>query len=113
MTTMATTPRENGSGRNWTFLTNHGHVLLAIARNPTARLRDVADEVGVTERAAQAIVADLEAGGYLHRTRVGRRNEYTINPSGHFRHPAEADQQVGALLALFTTDPAAEPATEG
>ena len=67
--------------RNWTFLTNHGHVLLAIARNPTARLRDVADEVGVTERAAQAIVADLEAGGYLHRTRVGRRNEYTINPS--------------------------------
>lgn len=84
MTTMATTAGENGSGRNWTFLTNHGHVLLAIARNPTARLRDVADEVGVTERAAQAIVADLEAGGYLRRTRVGRRNEYTINPSGHF-----------------------------
>ncbi|PSK65188.1 hypothetical protein B0E53_02874 [Micromonospora sp. MH33] len=112
MTTMATTPGENGSGRNWTFLTNHGHVLLAIARNPTARLRDVADEVGVTERAAQAIVADLEAGGYLRRTRVGRRNEYTINPSGHFRHPAEADQQVGALLALFTTGPVAEPVTE-
>ncbi|MET7804043.1 MarR family winged helix-turn-helix transcriptional regulator [Micromonospora chersina] len=112
MSTMATTPGENGSGRNWTFLTNHGHVLLAIARNPTARLRDVAGEVGVTERAAQAIVADLEAGGYLQRTRVGRRNEYTINPSGHFRHPAEADQQVGALLALFTTDPAAEPVTE-
>ncbi len=104
MSDMATTAGGNGSTRNWTFLTNHGHVLLAIARNPTARLRDVADEVGVTERAAQAIVADLEAGGYLRRTRVGRRNEYTVNPSGHFRHPAEADRQVGDLLALFTTD---------
>ncbi|BCL15377.1 helix-turn-helix transcriptional regulator [Micromonospora sagamiensis] len=101
MTVMATTQRENGSQRNWTFLTNHAHVLLAIARNPTARLRDVADEVGVTERAAQAIVADLEAGGYLQRTRVGRRNEYTVNPAGRFRHPAEAYQHVGALLALF------------
>ncbi len=69
MADMASTDgRENA--RNWTFLTNHAHVLLAIARNPTARLRDVATEVGVTERAAQAIVADLEAGGYLHRTRV-------------------------------------------
>ncbi|SCF03319.1 DNA-binding transcriptional regulator, MarR family [Micromonospora haikouensis] len=104
MSDMATTAGGNGSTRNWTFLTNHGHVLLAIARNPTARLRDVADEVGVTERAAQAIVADLEAGGYLRRTRVGRRNEYTVDPSGHFRHPAEADRQVGDLLALFTTD---------
>ncbi|SCF38486.1 DNA-binding transcriptional regulator, MarR family [Micromonospora viridifaciens] len=112
MACMATTAGASGSGRNWTFLTNHGHVLLAIARNPTARLRDVADEVGVTERAAQAIVADLEAGGYLRRTRVGRRNEYTINPRGHFRHPAEADQQVGALLALFTAEPATDPAVD-
>ncbi|GGM11330.1 helix-turn-helix transcriptional regulator [Micromonospora yangpuensis] len=103
---MATTPRGSGSTRHWTFLTNHAHVLLAIARNPTARLRDVAHEVGVTERAAQAIVADLEAGGYLRRTRVGRRNEYTVNPDGHFRHPAEADRQVGDLLALFTADAA-------
>ncbi|WP_428962401.1 helix-turn-helix transcriptional regulator [Micromonospora fluostatini] len=106
MTTVVTRPGGNGNTRHWTFLTNHAHVLLAIARNPTARLRDVAAEVGVTERAAQAIVADLEAGGYLRRTRVGRRNEYTLNPAGHFRHPAEADQQVGALLALFTTGPA-------
>jgi DNA-binding MarR family transcriptional regulator len=104
MSGMATTAGENGSTRHWTFLTNHGHVLLAIARNPTARLRDVAEEVGVTERAAQAIVADLEAGGYLQRTRVGRRNEYTVNPSGHFRHPAEADRQVGDLLSLFTAE---------
>lgn len=89
------------AGRTWTFLTNHAHVLLAIARDPTARLRDVADAVGVTERAAQAIVADLEAGGYLQRTRVGRRNTYTVNPQARFRHPAEADRCIGDLLALF------------
>ncbi len=107
MVNMATADQRE-STRNWTFLTNHGHVLLAIARNPTARLRDVAAEVGVTERAAQAIVADLEAGGYLRRTRVGRRNEYTLNPAGRFRHPAEADRQVGHLLALFTEEPVAD-----
>ncbi|MET8350706.1 MULTISPECIES: helix-turn-helix transcriptional regulator [unclassified Micromonospora] len=109
MASSATAAGDTG-GRNWTFLTNHGHVLLAIGRDPTARLRDVAAEVGVTERAAQAIVADLEAGGYLRRTRVGRRNEYTLNPAGHFRHPAEADRQVGALLALFAETPAPEAA---
>ncbi|HEX6872128.1 MAG TPA: helix-turn-helix domain-containing protein [Micromonosporaceae bacterium] len=96
-----------GAARTWTFLTNHAHVLLAIARDPTARLRDVADTVGVTERAAQAIVADLEAGGYLRRTRVGRRNHYTVNAAGHFRHPAEADAQIGDLLALFQAGPKA------
>lgn len=88
----------------WTFLTNHAHVLLAVARDPDARLRDVAATVGVTERAAQAIVADLEAAGYLTRERVGRRNRYTVNPAGRFRHPAEADHQVGELLALFARD---------
>jgi DNA-binding MarR family transcriptional regulator len=94
-------PDSVGATRGWTFLTNHGHVLLAIAREPTARLRDVAETVGVTERAAHAIVADLEAGGYLHRTRVGRRNHYTVNPAGHFRHPAESDRHIGDFLALF------------
>lgn len=87
--------------RGWTFLTNHAHVLLAIARDPTARLRDIADTIGITERAAQAIVSDLEAAGYVHRERVGRRNRYTVNPAGRFRHPAEADRRIGDLLALF------------
>lgn len=94
-------PGPTGAARGWTFLTNHGHVLLAIARDPTARLRDVAATVGVTERAVHAIVADLEAGGYLNRTRVGRRNHYTVNPGGRFRHPAEADRYIGDFLALF------------
>ncbi|MCA2218988.1 helix-turn-helix transcriptional regulator [Jidongwangia harbinensis] len=93
----------------WTFLTNHAHVLLVIARDPEARLRDVADVVGVTERAAQAIVADLETAGYLTRERIGRRNRYTVNPAGRFRHPAEAEHRVGELLALFTPDTRPRP----
>jgi DNA-binding MarR family transcriptional regulator len=79
-------------------------VLLAIAREPTVRLRDVAVAVRITERAAQAIVADLEAAGYLQRERIGR-NQYTVNPAGRFRHPAEADHRIGDLLKLFTDSP--------
>jgi predicted ArsR family transcriptional regulator len=93
-----------GAGSRWTFLTNHAHVLLAIAADPSVRMREVADRVGVTERAVQMIVADLVAGGYLTRNRVGRRNHYTVNRAGAFRHPAEADHRVGELLELFESD---------
>ncbi|WP_018251424.1 helix-turn-helix transcriptional regulator [Salinispora mooreana] len=103
--TQAAQPRTADGAKGWTFLTNHAHVLLAIAREPTTRLRDVATAVGITERAAQAIVADLEAAGYLHRERVGRRNAYTVNPAGRFRHPAEADHRIGELIDLFTEAP--------
>jgi len=85
----------------WTFLTNHAHVLLALARDPQCRLRDVADLVGITERSVQAIVADLEAAGYLTRIRVGRRNVYQLHPHRRFRHPAEARHRIGELLDLF------------
>ncbi len=88
-------------GDQWTFLTNHARVLITLARDPEARLRDVADLIGITERAVQLIVADLEASGYLTRTRVGRRNRYTIDPTVALRHPAEADHPVGDLLATF------------
>jgi hypothetical protein len=101
---MVPAPSAVESSRGWTFLTNHAHVLLTIARDPTTRLRDVAERVGVTERAAQAIVADLELAGYLRRTRVGRRNRYTLNPAGPFRHRVEADRRIGDLLALFADD---------
>ncbi|BCJ75815.1 ArsR family transcriptional regulator [Catellatospora sp. IY07-71] len=97
-------------GRNWTFLTNHAHVLLALARQPDARLRDVAVEVGITERACQAIVLDLETAGYLVRHRIGRRNRYTIDPDGPFRHPAEADHRIGDLIALLAAPRAEHPA---
>jgi DNA-binding MarR family transcriptional regulator len=90
---------------DWTFLTNHAHVLLALARDPQARLRDVAILVGITERAVQAIVADLELDGYLTRIRVGRRNIYQLHRHGRFRHPAEAKHRIGELLDLFTDTP--------
>jgi predicted transcriptional regulator len=91
----------------WTLLTAHGRVLVEIARDPDARLRDVATIVGITERSAQAIVADLEAAGYLTRTKVGRRNRYTVNLHHGFRHPAQADQSIGPFLALLATPPTA------
>ena len=88
----------------WTFLSNHGRVLLVIAADPDVRLRDVAECVGITERAVQMIVADLEEAGYITRQRVGRRNHYIVDGGRHFRHPHEADHQVGELLELFKND---------
>ncbi len=99
----------------WTFLTNHGQVLLAIARDPGARIRDIADAVGITDRAAQRIVADLIAGGYVEARRVGRRNEYRINRSAPMRHPLARDRTVGQILAVLVEEPRAEgspPASE-
>jgi DNA-binding IclR family transcriptional regulator len=84
----------------WTFLTNHSHVLLCIAEDPDIRGRDIAERVGITERAAQAIVADLVEAGYLSRTRVGRRNRYEIHPELPLRHPIERSRQVRELLRL-------------
>ena len=95
-----TTSPATAPGRSWTLLTNHARLLL-LARDPDARLRDLADSAQITERAAQAIVRDLEDAGFVTRTRVGRRNTYQVHPDGHFRHPAEADHEVGELLALF------------
>lgn len=72
-----------------------------VHRNPDARVRDIASAVGITERAAQTILADLESDGYLRKTRVGRRNTYSIDASGQFRHPEEAGHRIGDLLNLF------------
>lgn len=85
----------------WTFLTNHAHVLLCIAADPGTRLRDVAEKVSITERAAQRIVADLVDAGYLTRTRVGRRNQYEIHPGLHLRHPVEQSREAGDLVRLL------------
>jgi DNA-binding MarR family transcriptional regulator len=84
----------------WTFLTNHAHVLVCLARDPDMRLRDLAEAVGITERAAQQIVRDLEGAGYLVKERVGRRNHYTIVRRSRFRHPLEAHASVGDFLDL-------------
>jgi DNA-binding IclR family transcriptional regulator len=90
-------------GGSWTLLTGHGHVLVEIARDPEARIRDIADAAGITERTAQVIVADLEAAGYITRTRTGRRTQYTVNPDSLFRHPAQEGHRVGPFLALLAT----------
>ena len=95
-----------GSG-TWTLLTGHGHVLVEIARNPDARIRDISPVVGLTERTVQAIVADLEAAGYLTRTRTGRRVVYTVNRDSVFRHSAQDGHRVGPFLDLL-----AAPGTE-
>lgn len=88
-----------GTG-SWTFLTNHAHVLLCLAADPEARLRDVADAVGITERAVQHIVSDLAAAGVVERTREGRRNRYTLHPEAPLRHPVEAHRRVEDLVRL-------------
>ena len=101
-------------GGTWTLLTGHGHVLVEIARNPKARIRDIAPVVGLTERTVQVIVADLEAAGYLTRTRDGRRNRYTINSDSLFRHPAQEGHRVGPFLALLAAaGDAGTPEPEG
>ena len=85
----------------WTFLTNHGQVLLAIARDPRQTMRQVAAAVGITERAAHAIVKELEEDGYLQRTRLGRSNVYAIHADRPLRHPLSRNRVVADLLELL------------
>lgn len=97
-------PSETSKNRirtNWTLLSNHGHVLVCISRDPDIRLRDIASRVGITERAVFGIVEDLEAGGVIQRVKIGRRNRYNINVERPMRHEIESDQTVGTLINLF------------
>ena len=89
---------------SWTFLTNHTQVLLCIAQDIDIRLRDVAEKVGITERAAQRIVADLVDAQIIDRRRVGRRNHYLVNRKAAMRHAAQAEHQIGPLLDLLRTE---------
>jgi predicted transcriptional regulator len=90
-----------GSDRRWTFLSNHAHVLLCLARDSEIRLREVAQLIGITERAVQKIVADLEAEGLVKRHREGRRNSYELNLDRPLRHPIERHRRVGDLVNLI------------
>jgi len=85
----------------WTFLTNHTHVLLALAADPDARLRDISQRVGITERATQLIVKDLTTEGYVTKAKVGRRNSYAVIGGHSFRHPAESAVGLDELLRIF------------
>jgi DNA-binding transcriptional ArsR family regulator len=86
--------------RQWTVLSNHGHVLVCLARDPDARLRDVALRVGITERAVQKILADLDEARVVERRREGRRNRYRLRTDRPLRHPVEAHRTVAALLGM-------------
>jgi hypothetical protein len=95
----------------WTFLTNHLNVLACLARDPELRIRDIADMIGITERATVQILNQLEASGYLTKTRVGRRNHYTVHGELPLRHPLHNGCQVGELLRVIEPEfaPAARP----
>lgn len=86
---------------HWTFFTNHTHVLICLHQDRQVRMRDVARRVGITERAVQRIVQDLEHAGVITRSREGRRNIYRINPRQPLRHPLEAHHTVGEVLHLI------------
>jgi DNA-binding IclR family transcriptional regulator len=87
--------------KTWRFLSNHTQVLLCIQRDPNVRFRDIAERVGITERAAQRIVADLIDSGYVESERVGRRNHYRINRDIAMRHPAQEGHDIGEVLRLL------------
>lgn len=90
-------------GARWTFLTNHSHVLILLSQDPTLVLREVAARVGITERAVQRIISDLEEAGFLERERLGRRNRYRIRSNQPLRHPIESHHTVGELIALVSS----------
>lgn len=89
------------AGARWTFLTNHSHVLILISRNPDVVLRHVALQVGITERAVQRIIADLEEAGIIEREKVGRQNHYRIMADRPLRHSVESHRTIGDLLSLM------------
>ncbi len=88
--------------RTWTFLTNHAHVLLCLAQGESLTARELSMRIGITERSVQAILADLIEDGYLSKSKVGRRNSYTVNPRGRLRHPLESAHTVGELISVLT-----------
>ena len=95
---------EELDSKPWRFVTNHTQVLLCIARDPDARLRDIAETVGITERAVQRIVADLIESGFVTRERVGRRSRYRLNREARMRHPAQYEHEIGEMLDLLELD---------
>jgi predicted transcriptional regulator len=88
-------------GHGWTFLTNHAHVLIALATDPELRIRDVAERVGITERAAQRILHDLVEEGYVQRSKLGRRNTYRLVLDRPLRHPVESRHTVRELIDVL------------
>jgi len=97
----------------WSFLTNHGRVLLCIAHDPGVRLRDIAARVGITERSAYGMVADLAAAGYAVKQKDGRRNRYQIQAHMPLPEPASQQLAIGEVLALLAGAGAGRQLTRG
>jgi len=89
----------------WTFLTNYGHVLVCIAHNSGVRIAEIADLVGIGERAAHRIICDLVRDGYVVRTKDGRRNTYAVNYDQPLRHPLESDHSIGEIFGALMKKP--------
>lgn len=103
-----------GGGREWTLLSSHGQVLLAVAGNRQARVDDLAERVGLSRRSVLSVLRDLEVEGYIRRSHFGRRTTYVLAPDRPMRHPASAHHEVGELLSLLA-DPwrgSSEPGVE-
>ena len=99
--------------RHWHFVTSHTQVLLCLHRNPRVRLRDIAQTVGITERAAQRIVSDLVEAGYVSRQREGRRNRYSLHLSVPMRHPSQVDHEIGELVDVLRLDDSSDSEAAG
>ncbi len=97
----ASVKSETSNSKGWTFLTNHAHVLILLYSEPDLALREVAMRVGITERAVQRIVQDLEDDGYLSHEKVGRKNRYSVATALALRHPIESHRKIGDLLNLI------------
>jgi DNA-binding MarR family transcriptional regulator len=93
--------KEDNPQSSWTFLTNHAHVLLCLAKSSTMRIRDLAIEVGITERAVQRIIAELIDEGYVERLKEGRRNIYKLQTKKPLKHPVESHKNVKDLVQLI------------
>lgn len=94
-------PPAVATAARWTFLTNHSHVMILLARDPSLVLRQVAARIGITERAVQRIIADLEEAGFLERHKVGRQNHYRICREKKLRHPIEGHRSIGELIEMI------------
>lgn len=99
------TAKKRSPAAGWTFFSNHSHVLFCLAREPEQTLRSVAEQVGITERAVQRIVAELEEAGVVERQRDGRRNRYVIDSDVRLRHPIEGHCRVADLIDLVLASP--------
>lgn len=101
----ATASVSPASSSRWTFLTNHAHVLAMIHSHPEMVLREIALHVGITERAVQRIIQELEEAGFILREKVGRRNTYEVQTDVPLRHPIESHRNIGDLLELVSDRP--------